>query len=369
MTLRLSLPGAHRSAQQQEELREARRLLKEKIRNDWEYPTLPAHRSSGAERRGAREKAKDKAADDDDDDKIAGFRFHAPSSVTRGSGGGGGGGGGGGRNLGLDFDPTEWREREAGSESEGETGAVSGAPGNSAKSGGKDSAYQFEGPDSVAIQLSERRSARKRKRHEALQEEMQWNDGLRLWMNRRDTWCCARAAAEVRLTERKSAETPSTSSTSSPRTSSTSSPRTSTSSTSQTTSTPATTPSSSTPDTTRTNTSTPTLPLPQVLLPIAPTLLPNHPIRRRISTNMYPEIYSKIILQARTPSVPINLSTLVRALVQGWKDDGEWPPKAGPVEPSVGRKKGTEGGMIRHGLKRVLRVTGVGVDSGRKDGG
>lgn len=352
MTLRLSLPGAHRNAQQQEELREARRLLKEKIRNDWEYPTLPAWRSSGAERKAAEEKG------ETEEDKIAGFRFQAASSSAPRPNNESSG-----HILGLDFDPAEWREREAGSESESESSTVS-VPSGSSKRENKDSAYRFEGPDSVATQLSERRSARKRKRHEALQEEMQWNEGLKLWMNRRDKWCCARAAADVRLTEgRKSAEHQQVAESSSL----SSSPRTSTSSTLQSTSTPATTPSSATttPDTMVVVANTSLLPLPEVLLPIAPTLLPNHPIRKRISTNMYPEIYSKVILQSRTPSVPINLSTLVRALVQGWKDDGEWPPKAGPIEPSLGRKKGVEGGIVKHGIKRVLRITGV-VDSSKK---
>lgn len=320
-------------------------MLKEKIRNDWEYPTLPGYRSSGAEREagGAGER------EGEEEDKIAGFRFHAPSKSVRVSGSGG-------QMLGLDFEPTEWREREDASDSEGETSAAS-TTNSPSKRHGKDSAYQFEGPDSVATQLTERRSARKRKRHEALQEEMQWNKGLELWMQRRDQWCCARPAADVRFMERKSADQVAEASSTS------SSPRTSTSSTSQASSTPATSPSA-TPDT-MVVANTHSMPLPEVLIPISPPILPNHPIRRRISTNMYPEIYSKIILQSRTPSVPINLATLVKALVQGWKDDGEWPPKSGPVEPSLGRKKGSEGGMLRHGIKRVLRVTGV-VDSGSK---
>lgn len=76
---------------------------------------------------------------------------------------------------------------------------------------------------------------------------------------------------------------------------------------------------------------------------------------------MYPEIYNKIILQSRTPSIPINLLTLINALVQGWKDDGEWPPKPGPLEKSFTRKKGGDG-SLRSGVKavgRVLRLTGV----------
>jgi hypothetical protein len=91
------------------------------------------------------------------------------------------------------------------------------------------------------------------------------------------------------------------------------------------------------------------------------------------------------VLQSRTPSVPINLRTLLSALVAGWKADDEWPPKpsaAHPPEKSIGRKKAagvphgkagrrkdaggerereTEG--LRHGVKaavgRVLRLGGA----------
>lgn len=367
MTLHLSLPGAHRSSQQQEELREARRVLKEKIRNDWEYPTLPAWRSSGAERQ--TRTGKDGI---DEEEKIAGFRFHAPSDPAHAASERV-------HMLGLDFDPTEWREREEASETEGEASATSTSTttrtSSSSKRRSKDSnsnsnAYQFEGPDSVAAQLQERRSARKRKRNEALREEMQWNKGLELFVNRRDEWCCARPAAEVRLAERKSSaaerRVPAVAATETGSTSS--SPRSSTSSTppQTTTSTPGTSPSA-TPDSLTVAPPSTISPDLDILIPLAPSLLPTHPIRRKISQNMYPEIYSKVILQSRTPSVPINLSNLVKALVQGWKDDGEWPPKAGPVEPSLGKKKGGEGGGIRHGIKKVLRVTGV-VAEGKKDG-
>lgn len=89
---------------------------------------------------------------------------------------------------------------------------------------------------------------------------------------------------------------------------------------------------------------------------------------------MYPEIYNKIILQSRTPSVPINLLTLLRALVQGWKDDGEWPPKPGVLEKSftTRRKRGGSGGgggegSLKSGVKavgRVLRLTSSGGGGG-----
>ena len=51
---------------------------------------------------------------------------------------------------------------------------------------------------------------------------------------------------------------------------------------------------------------------------------------------------------------------MVRALVQGWKDDGEWPPKQAPPEKSIGRKKGSAESTLKNSVKavgRVLRIT------------
>ncbi|EAW14142.1 DUF4050 domain-containing protein [Aspergillus clavatus NRRL 1] len=76
---------------------------------------------------------------------------------------------------------------------------------------------------------------------------------------------------------------------------------------------------------------TPTLPPSQVrdpLIPLAPSLIPlSNPVRASITPTMYPSIYSKVVVQGLTPTVPINLADLVKAMVQGWKSDGQWPPK------------------------------------------
>ncbi|PIB02265.1 hypothetical protein CB0940_01394 [Cercospora beticola] len=358
MTLHLNLPGSHhRNAEQQAELREARRILRDKIKDDWAYPPLPAWKSSG---RGETETA---TATQEVEDRIAGFRFHTPATLERTNGVVG-------EALGLDFDPSEWRERDVSdasdAEAEGQTPNTS-TPRKATTS--KESVYKFDGPDSVGTQLNDRRLARKRKRHQALQEEMEWNDGLAHWTRRRDVWCCARGAREVRMLQGHAATADSTTQpegeaveTSSASGTDASSPRTSTSSVAEPEgSTPGSSPSA-TPEAAVPAPSASAIPL-DVLVPIAPPLLPNHPVRRRIRTDMYPEIYNKIILQSRTPSVPINLLTLIHALVQGWKDDGEWPPKAGPIEKSIGRKKGTgHEGSLRQGVKavgRVLRLTGM----------
>lgn len=60
-------------------------------------------------------------------------------------------------------------------------------------------------------------------------------------------------------------------------------------------------------------------------------------------------------MQNLAPSVPINLKHVVGSLVQGWKDDGEWPPKSAIVEKEAG------GVGKRDGLRekiRGLRVDG-----------
>ncbi|KXL50359.1 hypothetical protein M433DRAFT_35977, partial [Acidomyces richmondensis BFW] len=220
--------------------REARRLLKERIRNDWDYPPLPAYRvPSGRSQEEKAIQAEDEATVADD--------LQSPTS-----------------------------------------------------NGSAKSTYKFEGPDSVGVEVSDRRIARRRKRQKVLEEEMIWNDGLAHWVRRRDAWCGARTTTQVKDLEHQDHLPPDVGA----------EPVASDSSTSS---------------------------------PLMAPILPEHPIRRRISPMMYNEIYSKIIIQSRTPSIPINLLTLVSALVQGWKDDGEWPPKATPLEPSVGKRRQARG--------------------------
>ena len=109
------------------------------------------------------------------------------------------------------------------------------------------------------------------------------------------------------------------------------------------------------------------------MVPVAPPLLDKNPIRASITPKTYPDIYQKIVVSARTPSVPVNLSDMTKALVQGWKDSDEWPPRPGAVDPLAGKKRTITGnasnghhtGFIhRHphleksvdGLKKVLHL-------------
>ncbi|KAF9883567.1 hypothetical protein FE257_003166 [Aspergillus nanangensis] len=64
------------------------------------------------------------------------------------------------------------------------------------------------------------------------------------------------------------------------------------------------------------------------LIPVVPSFISDaNPIRASITPSMYPSIYSKVVIQGLTPTVPINLADLTKAMVQGWKSDGQWPPK------------------------------------------
>ncbi|CEL00629.1 hypothetical protein ASPCAL00227 [Aspergillus calidoustus] len=91
---------------------------------------------------------------------------------------------------------------------------------------------------------------------------------------------------------------------------------------------PATSPPSTSSATTSSIPSAPTDAFDDPLIPVVPSLIStSNPIRASITPSMYPSIYSKVVLQGLTPTVPINLADMTKAMVQGWKADGQWPPK------------------------------------------
>ncbi|KAJ5845350.1 hypothetical protein N7534_009019 [Penicillium rubens] len=68
--------------------------------------------------------------------------------------------------------------------------------------------------------------------------------------------------------------------------------------------------------------------LDEPLCPVAPPFISNdNPVRASINPAIYPSIYTKVVVQGMTPTVPVNLAHLTKAMVQGWKADGQWPPK------------------------------------------
>jgi len=356
--------GSQRNSEQQQEIREARRFLKKRVRCDWEFPIVPKGRVGSAVSSGPKEGVYGNghvdggqgAAEGDlvegVSHEFAGFVVREVENEDE-------------ENIMVidteepEFEPMEWRDRVYSSDEpleEDETAA------RSQNESSKEKVYKFEDPDSVGTQLSNRSLARKRKRQDLLEEEVQYNEGLVHWLTRRNVWCGARTPSQISAL--KSSKVDSAANTSSE--SVTSTPRTSTSSNLEDT-----TPRSSAATTPDLKPETSTIPLSQqtvaeeMLVPVAPPMLPNHPVRRKITPETYPEIYSKIIVQSRSPSVPINLQVMTRALVRGWKEDGEWPPKQNPIEKAIGRKKtkGTGDSSLKSSVKavgRVLKITGSG---------
>ncbi|MCJ1411038.1 hypothetical protein MMC19_005126 [Ptychographa xylographoides] len=176
-------------------------------------------------------------------------------------------------------DETQWRERYC-------------DPSSSTPSASPDP-YKFEGPDSVSDGVA----SRKRKRRARQMEQMDWNRGLRTYVERRNKWTGGRFSAEsasdeggVHLatagqdSEDHAHDNPQS--------------------------------SMITPHSVE-------------LVPIvAPLISPLNPIRSSITPASYANIYDKVIIEGITPKVPINLGDMTRAIVAGWKSHGEWPPTA-----------------------------------------
>jgi hypothetical protein len=262
---------------------------------------------------------------------------------------------------------------------------------------------KFESPDSVAEFIDRRLQVRKRKKRKAMEDEMAWNSGLCFFMRRRNAWTGALTHKQVEAmdTEKDTfmPSAPEETSTDEERTASEStqdsqdpSPQTESPLQSHNLDTAKhaidsphlqlTNPSSSS--------STPSSPSPfsapsnpsdisHLLLPIAaPLLPPTHPVRASIMARSPSELYEKVVRDSRTPAVPINLAHMMRVVVQGWKDEGNWPPKSTAVGSSIvladsvstGRSEGQRvqaGGLLaghkhlRQGVesvRRVLRLSG-----------
>ncbi|KAL9104778.1 MAG: hypothetical protein Q9163_000328 [Psora crenata] len=194
--------------------------------------------------------------------------------------------------------------------------------------------YGLDTPDTVAQQII----GRKRMRREMLREEMAWNEGLRTFVERRDAWTGARTQDDASENEDVPAALTSPAVPSSPGDTAS-----------------ATTPPS------------PVYASSATLVPIAPPILPSdNVIRASIIPETYPTLYTKIVLQGLTPTIPVNLSDIVATLVRGWKRDGQWPPKSNDERDGTGTK-GRGRRLAKRGVGRFKRVLRFGHGGGEED--
>ena len=195
--------------------------------------------------------------------------------------------------------------------------------------------YKFENPDAVASCLTEQQ----RKRRKLEEEERQWNDGLRLWTERRNAWCGAfvkenPAAAgphrskfhgdvhgNISHEPRSPSESLSRSHPTSPQ-----SPQSLQSLQSVESAQSDTSDSSSEDSEEESEAARSLFEAGEALLPVYPSLIHNkNTVRGTMKPSMYPTLYSKIVVQGLTPAIPVPLADMVGSLVQGWKNEGVWP--------------------------------------------
>lgn len=244
--------------------RQAKRFLDDRIRVDWTYPVLPpAWSASDEEVRDARDFRE---------------RYYADSES-------------GDSNNGVDVEDQ------------------------------RVSPYKFDSPDSIGDVVAQTRGARKRRWRERLEREMRENEGLRLWVDRRDGWTGAASVHKYGMKASTRSMSPAAADSSEEQA----------------------TPSGSE-----------SLSLDSVnpdaldIVPVAPFLLATNPIRASITPKAYSDIFQKIVVSSRTPSVPINLADMTKALVQGWKDTDEWPPRAGIIDPLAGKRRGLTSAAVHN---------------------
>jgi hypothetical protein len=279
--------------------RAARRFLDDRIRTDWAYPNVPPEWSAS-------------------DEEVR--------------------------------DAQEFRERYYGDSESGDS--------NNGMEEEEAGPYKFDSPDSIGNAVAQTRDARRRRRRERLEAEMQENPGLRLWVERRDRWTGAASVSKYGTRRRRRAPTMPTTNTA---------PIVGGQASEQTTPSGSDRPSSDSVLPADTDTFD--------VVPVAPRLLDDNPIRASITPKAYTDIYQKIVTSSRTPSVPINLGDMTKALVQGWKDSDEWPPRPAMPDPLAGKKRsisgvtanGHHGFMDRHphleksvdSVKRILHLDGA----------
>ncbi|KAF2096377.1 hypothetical protein NA57DRAFT_77983 [Rhizodiscina lignyota] len=213
-------------------------------------------------------------------------------------------------------EPTVYKERYYGTTDESEEEEEQEE--EEARSGEEDGPkeFKFENPDAIGGMIERRIAKRKRRRKDRLEEEMSWNEGLRCFVERRNGWTGARRRSDVPSAHSATgghkegakadeAELPGGSV-----------------------------------DRELNGHKEEELPETDPLLPIPPPLIdPSNPLRAAIDPRHYSDIYTKIVHSSRTPTTPINLVDMTRSLVQGWKENGEWPPKVAAIEPAIAGRR------------------------------
>jgi hypothetical protein len=318
------MPDSSTLKQNQAAARDLNRMLLHSVRTDWSFPVLPP------------------ATNTEPDAKVPGTpvsyreRFFSLSDDSDSSV----------SNNGEGEDDSEDEEEEEGEEEEENV--------------------KFESPDDVANFVQRGLEKRKRRRARAEEEEMSWNGGLCFFVRRRNAWTAAVPKDSIQQEEAEAKpESPTTASEETKPISPLST------SSDQGIVTPASTPPSPNSETEVTDPfSSPITPstLTQVLFPIASPLIPStHRIRVSLLSRPDQELYDKLVLDGRTPLVPINLKHMIRVMVSGWKSDGNWPPRSAATASSsiVLPDTATVGKMGRRGfrsgvesVKRALRLSG-----------
>ncbi|KAH0278257.1 hypothetical protein KCU91_g2617, partial [Aureobasidium melanogenum] len=310
-------PNHRASNGQTEQLRAARATVQSKVRNDWEFPDVKVLHAPQpvatipVASTSATPSARDRVND------------HIRQNPTK--------------FLQEQSDPvkaTAWRPRYY---SDGEDSASDNDDDNAPPA--------YDTPDSVGRNLEARKERRRRRRQQRFEDEMKENIGLAHWSAQRNTWTGAEDRSAL-VQQNSSAIKLSPGQSQSPQTPS-----------------PAHTTFSS-------STLTQAIPDTDLSIPVAEPLLPGDPIRDRINQNAYSDIYTKVILQGRTPSIPISLTDVTRSLVHGWKEEGQWPPKPTPAEPSLVKKNSHAHikGVLKTLGKPFMKGQGVPVERGAAQG-
>lgn len=196
----------------------------------------------------------------------------------------------------------------------------------------------------------------RRRRWEGIREEMEWNEGLRMWMARRDAWTGAQKGKRMVLAKdekTKADEATKKSRGKSKRSSSGSADlQARTREEGQDSR-----PSSLCMD-----------PEGESLVPRMQPYLNRHnnPIAASITPSVYPAIFSRVVIQSTSPTVPINLRDMTHALVQGWIDNKEWPlntvpPQQDPEPPAVSKERKMDkarriSGNFTNAMKKALNI-------------